>query len=242
MKTFLPFLAACLVLVMAAEAAPKIGTIRASEVFRDLPSTKALGLEMKNQGRLIMEDQRSVKLRAIIEDLKTLETELRSKREELNKPEGEELIRKFELRRQEAETLRLEFESFRQSERDRINRYMVAQTKDALARIVLVAKEIGFDQSLDVIFDTSGTTNTGIPVLVHKRNQLDLTALAKERINATNAEQAAMQRIELLEADDTLSTNKESNPVLPNSPEGDRDVENARQENHKAAETPVATD
>jgi len=112
----------------------------------------------------------------------------------LDSDAGKNLVRSYEIKRQETETLRKEFEEYRAEEEKRINKEMVATTRESLNRISAAAQQIAKERNLDGVFDTSGNTNTGLPFVLYAAGAEDISddviALLGEKPAEEPAEEA----------------------------------------------------
>ena len=68
-----------------------------------------------------------------------------------------------------------EFENFRTERTKEINREMVAEMRESLNRISGTAARLAREQGYDAVFDSSGDTNTGLPLLLYVKDAPDLT-------------------------------------------------------------------
>lgn len=160
---------------LSANASPRFALVRVKEIYSALPATVALQAEVKKEQEAIMKSQRAEQLRKIIGELQALQKELSDKA----KSEGED-IRKvaqaFEIKRQEAQTLQQDFESYKSEQEKIINQKMVVRMRESLNRIVSLAKKLAEERGFEVVFDSSGSTNTGIPFVLYSKEAPDLTA------------------------------------------------------------------
>jgi len=156
-------------------AAPKFGVVRVTDIYRGLPSTAAMQADIQSQRDNIIKDVRAERLRAILTEMEALESQLRANKDDLESELGKKLVRSYEIKRQETETLRLEFEGFRAEEEMRINKELVAATRNSLNRISAAAQQIAKERNLDGVMDTSGDTNTGLPFVLFAGGAEDMT-------------------------------------------------------------------
>jgi outer membrane protein len=161
---------------LAAVAAPRIALIRVRDIYAELPSTAALQERIKNERQVIMKDRRANELRKIISELQAIQTRLSDKKNPLDADTNRKLARSYEIKRQEAQTLQKEFESFRTDQEQEINRRMVADMRLALNQIVATSEKVAKEKGYDLVFDSSGNTNTGVPFILFSKSAPDLTA------------------------------------------------------------------
>ncbi|MGJ8642449.1 MAG: OmpH family outer membrane protein [Luteolibacter sp.] len=165
-----------LALVAISFAAPtKFAVVRVTDIYRALPSTAALQKKVVGEREAIMGNKRAEQLRAIIGVLQSLQLELNARKNDLENPETKKLVRDYEIKRQEAQTLQQEFEEYRTSEDKRINAEMVSAMRDSLNRIKEASQQLAKEQNLDVVIDTSGDSNTGVPFVLYSGDAPDLT-------------------------------------------------------------------
>jgi Skp family chaperone for outer membrane proteins len=164
---------------LGATAAPRVAVVRIKDIYAELPSTAELQKQIKDERDGIMKDQRAEELRRIIGELQALQAQLSDKNNPVDKDNARKLARSYELKRQEAQTLQREFENFRAEREKAINRKMVSAMHESLTRIHETARRIAAEQDCDLVFDSSGNTNTGVPFILYQKNQPDLTVAVK---------------------------------------------------------------
>lgn len=164
---------------LTASAAPRFALIRVKDIYAGLPSTAALQQEIKNERDLIMKDQRAEELRKIIAELQSLQTRLSDKNNPLDEATSRKLARSYEIKRQEAQTLQKEFESFRTEQEKQINRKMVTGMRASLDKIMETSRKVAKEKGYDLVFDSSGNTNTGVAFVLYQKTSPDLTGDVK---------------------------------------------------------------
>ena len=161
---------------LSATAAPRYALVRIKDIYTALPSTAAIQQQLKDEQAAIMRDQRAEQLRKIIGELQALQTQLSDKNKPLEEATSRKLARTYEIKRQEAQTLQQEFENYKAEQEKIINRKMVAGMRASLDRIEAVSRKISKERGYDLVFDSSGDTNTGVPFVLFSKNAPDLTA------------------------------------------------------------------
>ncbi len=161
--------------MLGATAAPRIAVVRVTDIYAGLESTAQLEQQIKQERDAILTDQRAADLRRVIDELKTLQARLSDKNKPLDEEGARTLARTYELRRQEAQTLQREFESFRANREKEINRKMVTAMRASLNRIHETARRIAAEQGCELVIDSSGNTNTGVPFILYQKETPDLT-------------------------------------------------------------------
>jgi len=162
--------------VLSATAAPRCALVRVKDIFTALPSTVAIQKQLEEEKATIMKDQRAVQLRTIIGQLQVLKAQLSDRNKPLEEATRRRLTRTYEITLQEANTLQKEFEEFKAEQEKIIMRKMVAGMRASLNRIEAVSKKISKERGYDLVFDSSGETNTTIPFVLFSKNAPDLTA------------------------------------------------------------------
>jgi Skp family chaperone for outer membrane proteins len=160
-------------------AAPRIAQVRVKEIYTGLPATTALQEQVKKQREDILKDERAANLRLIIGELQDLQAQLSDKARPPGEDAARKLARAYEIKRQEAQTLQKEFESYRAEREKEINRGMVAAMRASLDRIAETSRRLAREQGYDLVLDSSGETNTGVPFVLYQKNRPDLTDAVK---------------------------------------------------------------
>ncbi len=174
-----------LVTVLTVAAAPRLALVRVKDIYTELPATTALQQQIKAERDAIMKDERAGQLRKIIGELQALQGQLSDKANPLDEATSRKLARTYEIKRQEAQTLQQEFESFKTEKEQAINRKMVAGMRATLNRILKASNQIAKEKGYDAVFDSSGSTNTGVPFVLFSKNATDLTADIQAAMKST---------------------------------------------------------
>lgn len=164
-----------LAVAATASAAPRFALVRVKDIYAALPSTAVLQIQLKKERDEIMKDQRAEELRKIISELQTLQAQLSDKANPPDEATGKKLARTYEIKRQEAHTLQQEFENFKTEQEKAINKKMVASMRKSLDRITGASAKLAKERGFDTVFDSTGSTNTGVPFVLYSKNAPDLT-------------------------------------------------------------------
>jgi Skp family chaperone for outer membrane proteins len=172
--------AACLLILtlsaaIAAAAPPKVAVVRVADVFRQLEGTVKANQALQAKRAEITRDRRLVAYNALYADLQVRGKQLAAEAGKLDAATRGKLEREFAIKRQEAKSLLDDFESFRAERTKEINAEMVQGMKQRLDEIRRTAEKIAADEGYDWVFDGSGNTNTGVPLLLYARNPSDLS-------------------------------------------------------------------
>lgn len=173
--------------LLGAAASPRIAVVRVTDIYAGLESTAQLEQQLKQERDAILADPRAVDLRRVIDELKALQARLSDKNKPLDEESARTLARTYELRRQEAQTLQRDFESFRANREKEINRKMVSGMRASLTRIHETARRIAAEQGCDLMLDSSGQTNTGVPFMLYQKETPDLTLAVKAALEDSAA-------------------------------------------------------
>ena len=165
--------------MLGASASPRIAVVRVTEIYSGLESTANLTQQIQKERDSIPTDDRATKLRRVIDELKALQVRLADKNTLADEKSASELERAYEALRQEEKILRREYEEFRTAREKQINRKMVTAMRASLDRIHETARRIAAGQGFDLLFDSSGNTNTGAPFILYQKEAPDLTAAVK---------------------------------------------------------------
>ncbi|MCP5547618.1 MAG: OmpH family outer membrane protein [Akkermansiaceae bacterium] len=179
-------------MAVTALGAPKIALVRVTEIYSGLASTAELQKSIKEERATIMRDPRAEDLRRIIGQLRSLQEQLANKDKPLDEATSRKVSRNFEIKRQEAQTLQKEFESFKTEREKEINRRMVTAMRESLDRIVSTSRKLATEQGFDMVIDSSGNTNTGVPFVLYSKNPNDLTDNVKAALQDAAAKPAAV--------------------------------------------------
>jgi Skp family chaperone for outer membrane proteins len=196
--------AACLLVLtlsaaIAAAAPPKVAVVRVADVFRQLEGTVKANQLLQAKRAAINRDSRLTAYNTLYADLQARGKQLAAGGGKIDEATRGKLEREFAIKRQEAKSLLDDFESFRAERTKEINAEMVAGMKQRLDEIRLTAEKIAGDEGYDWVFDSSGNTNTGVPLLLYARNPNDLTdrvlaALGRAASSAEDAEPPAARK------------------------------------------------
>jgi Skp family chaperone for outer membrane proteins len=168
---------------VAATAAPKFAMVRVKDIHASLPSSAALQEQVKKERDEIMRDPRADELRTIISELQTLHGQLSDKTKPLDEASSKTLTRKYQFKSQEMLALQQDFESFQSEQEMIINKRMVASMRESLDRIVEVSAKVAKQRGYDLLFDSSGNTNSGVPFVLSSKDAPDITEEVQAAMN-----------------------------------------------------------
>ncbi|MFD0892711.1 OmpH family outer membrane protein [Luteolibacter ambystomatis] len=168
----------------AAAAPPKVALVRITDLYRDLPSTKTEISGFDAQREDIMKDRRAEELRKLVEELKSLQADIQ-KEGSASDPGRQKLLKDYETKVAAMKSLQQEFENFKNERTLEINREMVKTMRASFERITKEARAVAEKKGFDWLIDSSGNTNTGLPVVLYSKNAPDLTAEVLAALNTS---------------------------------------------------------
>ena len=164
-------LAACL---GAAAAPPRVATVRVDEVLRKLDSTAKANEDYKAKRDAISKDSRKAALDEIMADLELRRSKL-AENTGIDQDTRKQLLREFMVKQQEARSMQEDFNNFSAEKQQVLNAELVADIRKRLNLIRATAEKIAKDDGYDWVFDSSGISNTGVPLMLYAKNPNDLT-------------------------------------------------------------------
>lgn len=159
----------------ALAAPPKVATVRVSDVFRQLDGTVKANEETQAKRDALKKDKRQLAIDELVADLQLRGKKLAEAGTTIDPETRKKLEREFLLKRQEAKSLEEDFEAYRAEKNKEINAEMVAGMRSRLDLIRATAEKIAKQEGYDWVFDSSGQTNTGVPLVLYSKNPNDLT-------------------------------------------------------------------
>ena len=164
-----------LLLTGLAGAAPRLALVRISDLYRELPATREMLQKTQEKREALDQDPRLGAYRAVLAELEKLQQRLSSAGDS-DADARNEIDRQYALKRQEALTLYRDYQDFRAERLREINEEMIVATEENLARIHEIAAQVAEDRGVDLVIDSSGRTNTGVPFVLFAKDPVDLTS------------------------------------------------------------------
>ena len=183
MKSAAALLALVLSTSPAPAAPPRVALLRVADVVQQLEATSGTAGVLKAKRDEINKDPRLANSNAMYSDLQLRRNQLKSNAK-IDLEARKKLEREYAVKTQEANALRADFESYHAEKNREINAEMVAGMKQRLALIRQTAEKIAAEEGFDWILDSSGSTNTGVPLLLYAKNATDLTDRVVAALNA----------------------------------------------------------
>ncbi len=165
--------------------APRVALVRVQDIYQGLAVTAALEQEAKKAREQVQRDPRADQVRKMLAELQSLKARLADKNNPLDPKTSRKLTRGWVIKQQEADTYQQSFENFKAEQEKLISRKKVLGMRASLNKIMETAKRIAKDQGYDLVLDSSGSSNTGMPFVLYSRQAPDLTELVKAALNDT---------------------------------------------------------
>ncbi|HSP43343.1 MAG TPA: OmpH family outer membrane protein [Luteolibacter sp.] len=161
--------------VWSQSAAPRVAVVKVADIYRGLEATSRLDERVRREREEILADPRAAEVRRIIAELREMEERSRDPSAKSDEQTARRLERALDIKRREAWTLQREFENFREQRRREIDRAMVTEMRANLNLIAETARRTAQERGFDLLLDSSGETNTGVPFVLYQKNAIDLT-------------------------------------------------------------------
>ena len=161
----------------------KIGTVDMNKIFNEYEKTKKAQKrlsEVEDQAKKEL-DERMESYKKVLEALKKIEQEATN--EALSNEVKEEKRRSFQEKANEARTLEREINEFRQTRQKQIREQIMRMRRGLIGEIVTAITEKVKVEKYDLVFDRTGPSSSGYPLVVYARDVLDFTDPIIELIN-----------------------------------------------------------
>lgn len=191
----------------ASAAPPRVATVRVSDILGKLDSTAKANEDYKVNMEVIGQDKRKTALDEMMADLDLRRSKLSDNAGNIDAETRKKLLREYMLKQQEAKSLQEEYQNFTAEKRQALNTEMVANIRQRLTLIHSTAEKIAKEEGFDMVFDSSGISNTGVPLMLYAKTPNDLT----ERVLAA------------------LATPKATEPPKPASPPDNKNDKKPKQ-------------
>jgi Skp family chaperone for outer membrane proteins len=175
MKSAAAALALLLTTSLAPAQAPRVALLRVDDVYNRLPETSRATELLKAKRDEIDKDPRDAGSKALFADLELRRKQLQSNNNKITPEARMKLEREFVIKLREANALRADFEAFQAAKTREINAEMVAGKKQRLQLIRQTAERMAKDDGYDWVLDSSGNSNTGVPLVLFAKGADDLT-------------------------------------------------------------------
>lgn len=171
----------------------KIGTVDMDKIFNEYHKTKQARERLKDveeQAKSEL-DERMDAYKTILEEIKKIEQEARN--EALSEEVRSEKEQLFQEKAREARSLEQEITEFRQTRQRQIREQIMRMRRGLIREIIEVIDEQVKAQKYDLVFDKSGPSAAGYPLVVYSRPGLEFTDEIIDKINENAGATAAAE-------------------------------------------------
>ncbi|MCW1912308.1 OmpH family outer membrane protein [Luteolibacter sp. GHJ8] len=173
-RRLLAILTASAACTVAMAAPPRVATVKVDDILRKLDSTAKANEEFKAKREALAKDGRKIALDEVLADLEIRRGKL-ADNAGLDEETRKKLLREYTVKQQEARSLQEEFQNFTSEKQQALNAELVASIRQRLTLIHGTAEKIAKEEGYDWVFDSSGISNTGVPLMLYAKTPNDLT-------------------------------------------------------------------
>jgi Skp family chaperone for outer membrane proteins len=151
----------------------RIAGVEINKVFREFHLAKDAVKGFDNERKSIAAGFNSAKFSKLADEVKQADQAVaaaKAANEGLNRA-----LREAELKHEEYRAMDKALREALKKHTDDLNRRLVASTRRLLDEIRKAVEKVGRERGYDIVVDTSGQTNTGIPLILYSRKLPDLT-------------------------------------------------------------------
>ena len=175
--TILAFAVGCL------SAQTRIAGVDIGRAFSAYHKTEATMQEIALERVKINEDPRIDQLRELATETKEAEAAVK-RQDGKNEKDLLDAQRFAELKREELRASARAIKEARDTSTRELDRKFVEASRVLLEDVRQAAEEIGSGRGFDIVIDSSGNTNTGLPLMLYAREMPDITEAVIARLNA----------------------------------------------------------
>lgn len=184
---------------MSCHAQLKIASVKMTELFDSFSEAQASAKELDLERKAVEVDKRVEVLKQMMQELQNMDDvaarmaeNYKSLTREEKQIEGEkiqEFVSKRNLKAEAAQSVQEEYMEFRTKRLTEINQRMARLMRQHLNKLQSMLFTYATQNGYDLITDSSGLTNTGLPVMIYSNpaKTPDITAELKAFIAVTNA-------------------------------------------------------
>ena len=184
-KTITAVLAAGFLLALpSVQAELKVGVVDMNRIFSAYYKTKDAEAKI-NEARTTAKtdlDERMASYKEELEAINKLNQEMQ--REELSEEVKAEKARERDEKIAEVKSLEREINEFRATREKQLQEQAVRMRNGIVEEITEIVKKIVQAKGFDLVFDSSGSTLNGVPVLVHAKPDMDFSEEVIKELNA----------------------------------------------------------
>jgi len=160
----------------------RIAGVEIDRAFREFQLTSEAMSEFNKERRAIAAGSRAGELSKLADEVKQVDQAVADVAKD-DKSARARALRVAELKREEYRALEKALRETRAKRTTELNRRLVAASRRLLAQVCEVAAEVGRERGYDLVVDTSGQTNTRIPLILYARKLPDITTEVIARLD-----------------------------------------------------------
>lgn len=170
---------------LTASAQQKIGTVDMKKIFESYYKTKDAEAVMNEDRAKVKRD-----MDERTEKRKLLEADITKLREDLKKPElggakKDSVSKDIEKKIGEWQEMTKDFQAYAKEQEERVGAKTLNIRNGIVSDIKAVVNEKIKSDSYDLVFDTSGLSSNGVPVIMYAKDSYDFTKEIVEKLNAS---------------------------------------------------------
>ncbi len=165
-------------------AAPKIATLDLTKIIKKSQGAKDNATAFSTAREELLKNPRKLALDEIAKKIQDLRTKMQEAKE--GSDEHKRLIKEGEEQTNAYNDLNRQWQSFLTEQSGTITEELIDSTNEESQSILKIAREIGSAQGFDWIIETSGHSNSKMPVVLYLRESTDITDLVIEELAKKN--------------------------------------------------------
>lgn len=187
---FTALLTASWILATGAQAqdTDKIGTANVNQLVDSYHKTKALRDKFASYGEEVGQ-QRDERIKAIEEAANEFkELQRKGQQDSISDEERSKLLSQAAAKQREARGLQQDLQNWLRRRQAALNERVAMEMTDVRKEVLSEVAELGKKEGYDFIFDRTGSSTAGVPVLVYTKDATDLTGVLLEILKGKESE------------------------------------------------------
>lgn len=177
-------LLALLLAVPAAQAELSVGVVDMNKIFSSYYKTKDAEAKI-NEARTTAKNDLDTRMASYKEELEAInKLNQEMQRAELSEEMKAEKARERDEKIAEVKSLEREINEFRATREKQLQEQAVRMRNGIVEEITEVVRKITQAKGYDLVFDSSGSTLNGVPVLIHSSGAMDFSEEVIQELNA----------------------------------------------------------
>lgn len=192
-------------LFLPLQAQTKVAVVKMAELFNKYPATVTFSKQIESRKSELESDKRIAAMKEMVAEIEAIDVEGKKligddgaelRKQDKNSPtlkKIRELMAKRKAKQDEANSINKDFMEYRDAKLKEINRDMASHMRQYYTELSALVRKVAAEQGFDLVYDTSGYTNTGLPVIVYMKPDAakDITAEVLKQFSATPTESTA---------------------------------------------------